>query len=171
MLKKIRSVWSQKYRIKSLLKLKSNYSKFLRDHLPIFLVYFCRNEWFWGKHNFWIRRHWTCFDAYFWIRYFINIHANQIFWLMIHILSNYFVIICKESTKPYFYVNDFGFSKLLWINLRLKQIFQVQWKPLNVITLGQRETDNTIRMITITEWTPYIYNFQLCRLAFAKLIT
>ena len=27
----------------------------------------------------------------------------------------------------------------------------VQWKPLNVITLGQRESDNIIRMITISE--------------------
>ncbi len=27
----------------------------------------------------------------------------------------------------------------------------LQWKPLNVITLGQRESDNIIRMITISE--------------------
>ena len=28
----------------------------------------------------------------------------------------------------------------------------IQWKPLNVITLGQRESDNIIRMITISEF-------------------
>ena len=27
----------------------------------------------------------------------------------------------------------------------------IQWKPLNVITLGQRQTDNINQMITITE--------------------
>jgi len=33
--------------------------------------------------------------------------------------------------------------------------FKIQWKPLNVITLGQRETDNINRMITISELTTY----------------
>ena len=28
----------------------------------------------------------------------------------------------------------------------------IQWKPLNVITVGQIETDNINRMITITEF-------------------
>ncbi len=28
---------------------------------------------------------------------------------------------------------------------------ELLWKPLNVITLGQRESDNIIRMITISE--------------------
>jgi hypothetical protein len=32
-------------------------------------------------------------------------------------------------------------------------LLQVQWKPLNVITVGQIETDNINRMITITEFT------------------
>ncbi len=27
----------------------------------------------------------------------------------------------------------------------------LQWKPLNVITLGQRETDNINQMLTLTE--------------------
>jgi hypothetical protein len=31
----------------------------------------------------------------------------------------------------------------------------VQWKPLNVITLGQIETDNINRMITISKVTTY----------------
>jgi hypothetical protein len=30
-------------------------------------------------------------------------------------------------------------------------ILQIQWKPLNVIPLGQRDTDNIIQMITISE--------------------
>jgi hypothetical protein len=29
--------------------------------------------------------------------------------------------------------------------------FELQWKPLNVITLGQRESDKIIRQITISQ--------------------
>jgi hypothetical protein len=39
--------------------------------------------------------------------------------------------------------------------LRTVLFIFVQWKPLNVITLGQRETDNINRMITISELTTY----------------
>ena len=34
---------------------------------------------------------------------------------------------------------------------KYKQKFNIQCKPLNVITLGQRESDSIIRMITISE--------------------
>jgi len=33
---------------------------------------------------------------------------------------------------------------------QLKLVIKVQWKPVHVITLGQRETDNINRMITLT---------------------
>jgi hypothetical protein len=34
-----------------------------------------------------------------------------------------------------------------------RHTFQLQWKPLNVITLGQRENDNNNRMIRKSKWT------------------
>ncbi len=37
--------------------------------------------------------------------------------------------------------------------LDFAQKIEIQWKPLNVITLGQIETDNINRMITIAEFT------------------
>jgi hypothetical protein len=37
-----------------------------------------------------------------------------------------------------------------WLGFSL--FFKIQWKPLNVITLGQTESDNIIPMITISEY-------------------
>ncbi len=36
-------------------------------------------------------------------------------------------------------------------SFEMKQNSIVQWKPLNVITLGQRESDNINQMITISK--------------------
>ena len=41
-----------------------------------------------------------------------------------------------------------------WVDVDLRSVYanklNMQWKMLNVITLGQRQTDNIIRMIKIT---------------------
>ena len=39
-------------------------------------------------------------------------------------------------------------------------INQIQWKPLNGITLRLEESDNIIRMITTSESTPYLSSFK-----------
>ena len=44
-----------------------------------------------------------------------------------------------------------------------KFLFFIQYKPLNVITLGQRKSDNNNRMITLTEdniYQPYELYFK-----------
>ena len=44
-------------------------------------------------------------------------------------------------------------AKLKYPKLRVGYFYLIQWKPFNVITLGQRETDNINRMITISKLT------------------
>jgi hypothetical protein len=56
---------------------------------------------------------------------------------------------------------DSWLTKSIFVTMDAKKASQlvtftlIQWKPLNVITLGQRETDNINRMITISELTTY----------------
>jgi hypothetical protein len=67
-------------------------------------------------------------------------------------------IVCKNPAKA-FTKTDYETHKenmqkqlplpLLILLLNTKIPKKVQWKPLNVITLGQRESDNIIRMLTI----------------------
>ncbi len=45
-----------------------------------------------------------------------------------------------------------GFKRIFHTNNYI-----LQWKPLNVITLGQIKTDNINRMITISELTTYLH--------------
>jgi hypothetical protein len=35
--------------------------------------------------------------------------------------------------------------------------YKVQWKPVNVISLWPRDTDNINQMITISEWVRYLH--------------
>ncbi len=56
----------------------------------------------------------------------------------------------------------------------LTDVILIQWKPLNVITLGQRESDNINRLITLTEQAFRLVDFKNAKWAldnFNLLIT
>ncbi len=69
-------------------------------------------------------------------------------------LTQMVIVIC--SPKIYDFLVSYISKRSLIVIIRLmlshfKIIFKevIQWKPLNVITLGPRETDNINRMITV----------------------
>ena len=71
-----------------------------------------------------------------------------------------FRLVQGSSFKPH-QLELFFHSQFLSPNLHL---FSIQWKPLNVITLGQYKSDNINRMITITKdkmYQPYEVYFQI----------
>ena len=54
-------------------------------------------------------------------------------------------------------LNGVGLSTRRKCKFSCKHVYTIlQWKPLNVITLGPRETDNINRMITLTEYNSVV---------------
>jgi hypothetical protein len=81
---------------------------------------------------------------------------GTLFWVLLHFyLLTSFITICLGRGRSYV------------IPLILRLHAHLQWKPLNVITLGQRHIDSNNRLIIISEWTStYIkYERVVCNLS------
>ncbi len=74
-------------------------------------------------------------------------------WLLVYFWNFYLTHVSPISS---FISSDQWFSTSKELLIMSSQWFEIQWKLLNVITLGSRETDLVIQMKTISKSTAYL---------------
>jgi len=87
----------------------------------------------------WFRQNFVWNPKFYWTFYLSSI-------LLVVLFRNWFL-----SNHAWFLLHSFHKRFVGWIIEWRKLFIVLQWKPLNVITLGQGESDNIIRMITISD--------------------